>query len=54
MAEHRVPGKNEDEVVSADDTICMAEDENATNRLLAEIDFLGATYGLRLNKTECE
>ena len=44
LAEHRVPGLNGNEVLYADDTICVLEDENAMNRLPAEIELLGASY----------
>lgn len=45
---------HDDEILYADDTICVSENENAMNRLLAEIEQLGATYGLKLNKKKCE
>ena len=51
---HRILGTHEDEVLYADDTICISEDEEAMNRLLGEIEKEGAAYGLRLNKGKCE
>ena len=54
MREHRVLGMEANEVLYADDTICISEDEEAMNRLLSEIEILGNTYGLKLNKVKCE
>ena len=54
LEEHRVKGMNEDEILYADDTICISENEEAMCRLLAEIEKLGSTYGLKLNKDKCE
>ena len=48
--DHRIQGMEEDEVLYADDTICMSEDEQAMNRLLKEIEKEGKYYGLMLNK----
>ena len=46
MKEHRVDGMDADEVLYADDTICISEDENAMNRLLKAIETEGHKYGL--------
>ena len=54
LSDHRIIGMQEDEVLYADDTICMTENENAMNRLLKAIEIEGAKYGLRLNKKKCE
>ena len=54
MKRHRVTGTQADEVIYADDTICVSEDEAAMNRLLIEIESEGKHYRLRLNKTKCE
>ena len=54
LSDHRIIGMQEDEVLYADDTVCMTENENATNRLLRAIEIEGANYGLRLNKKKCE
>ena len=52
--EHRVHGMDADEVLYADDTICISENEEALCRLLIAIIKEGENYGLRLNKTNCE
>ena len=54
MSKHRVKGTTCDEVMYADDTICITESERAMNRLLAAIESEGAKYGMRLNKSKCE
>ena len=43
-----------DQILYADDTICISEDEDAMNRLLHAIETEGLKYGLKLNKTKCE
>ena len=52
--EHRVVGTEQDEVLYADDTICISRDENAMNRLLSAIEREGKKYGMGLNKGKCE
>ena len=52
--EHRIKGMEEDEILYADDTICMSEDEETMNIILNEIEKEGATSRLKLNKTKCE
>ena len=42
-----------DEILYADDTICISENERAMERLLAAIEEEGAKYGLQLNRTKC-
>ena len=37
----------EDEILYADDTICMSEDEETMNTILIEIEKEGATYELK-------
>ncbi len=54
MAMGRVPGTEFDEVMYADDTICISTDTRWMNRMLAEIERIGEIYGLKLNKTKCE
>ena len=50
MKKHRVQGMETDEILYADDTICISEDEEALNRLLVA-EFISPT-GLRsLNNT---
>ena len=43
-----------DEVMCADDTICIATDTRQMNSFLKEIEQLGKQYGLTLNYTKCE
>ena len=54
MPMHRVPGTTFDEVMYADDTICISTDTKAMNRFIAEIESKGAAYGLKLNRKKCE
>jgi hypothetical protein len=51
---HRVGEANLEEILYADDTICISEDAKALTRLLREIEKEGNKYGLRLNKDKCE
>eukprot|EP00969_Alexandrium_andersonii_P265082 11715626-Alexandrium_andersonii.AAC.1 len=53
-AGQRIEGMEADEVLYADDTICIAQTDAAMNRLLATIESEGARVGLRLNKSKCE
>ena len=50
----RIAGTDADEVVYADDTICIAQTVPAMNRQLEAIEKEGAKYGFRLNKGKCE
>ena len=54
LYKHRVPGADFDEVMYADDTICISEDTKTMNNFIQEIERIGAEYGLSLNKTKCE
>ena len=54
LKKQRVIGTEHDEVLYADDTICIAQNEQAMNRLLAAIETEGKKYGMRLNKNKCE
>ena len=54
LEKHRILGTVRDEVLFADDTICMSENHKAIERLLHEIEHESQKYGLELNKTECE
>ena len=54
LERNRVVGTEFDEVVYADDTICISESEVAMNGLLAAIEAEGSKYGMRLNKSKCE
>ncbi len=38
MAKHRVPGADMDEVMYADDTICIGTDTKSINKMLASIE----------------
>ena len=50
---HRVYGTNFDEVLYADDTVCIPESVPAMNRLLKLIESESAKYGLQLHKGKC-
>ena len=50
----RVINTNFDEVLYADDTICISTDTRVINRRLSHIEKHGARYGLLLNKDKCE
>lgn len=54
MAIQRVPGTNFDEVVYADQTICIGTDTRKINILLKAIEEEGKQYGLKVNKNKCE
>ena len=43
-----------DQILYADDTICISEDEDAMNILLHAIETEGSKYGLKWNKSKCE
>ena len=50
----RITGTETDEVLYADDTICIAQTTAAMNRMLNAIEIQGKSYGLNLNKAKCE
>ena len=50
----RVAGMEYDEVLYADDTICISESEAAMEKMLKAIVTEGAKYGMKLNKAKCE
>lgn len=50
----RIPGTDFDEVVYADDTICIAQTAAAMNRLLAAIETQGGRCVMKINKDKCE
>ena len=54
LPEHRIPGATMDEVMYADDTICISTDTRSMNKLLERIKVIGEQYGLKLNKNRCE
>ena len=51
---YRVTGANFDEVLFADDTICISTNTRAMNRMLSAIERIGKRSGMRLNKAKCE
>ena len=54
VALKRIPGADFDEVMYADDTICMSTDTKVINDTLAKIEREGAKIGLKLNRLKCE
>ena len=50
VEEERVKGADFDEVLYADDTICISQSERAMNLLLESIETEGAHYGMKINK----
>jgi hypothetical protein len=51
---HRVPGTDYDEVMYADDTICIATDTRTMNKMIDEVEKEGGKYGMKLNRKKCE
>ena len=51
---NRICGANFDEIVYADDTICVSTNTKAMNLFLKDIENEGMKYGLKLNKGKCE
>ena len=54
LAWHRIPEAEFDEVMYADDTICISEDTRTMNQFILNIENTGREYGLKLNKSKCE
>jgi len=54
MSQHRLENTNYDEVLYADDTICVSTSTRAMNRHINSIEQEGAKYGLKLNRGKCE
>ena len=54
LIKHRIPGADFDEVMYADDTICISEDTKTMNEFIENIESIGKDYGLKLNKKTCE
>ena len=48
--QYRIRGLNFDEVLFADDTICISHDTKAMNRMLKTIEEIGAISGMKLNR----
>ena len=54
LNEQRINGMEADEILYADDTICVTQEEEPMNKLLADIETEGTRYGFKLNQTKCE
>ncbi len=52
--QHRVPGTEFDEILYADDTICLSTDTRQMNIMIKEIEIESKLYGMKLNKKKCE
>ena len=50
----RLNGIEADEILYADDTICIGSDVKVINRQIRRIQTIGEQYGLHLNKDKCE
>ena len=50
----RIQGMDYDEVLYADDTICISESEAVLEKVLRAIVTEGEKYGMKLNKNKCE
>ena len=53
LIKHRIPGIDFDEVMYADDTICISADTKTMNKFIKQIEETGNKYGLKLNKGKC-
>ena len=51
---YRINGAHFDEVLFADDTICLSTNTRAMNRMPAAIGKIGRRSGMKLNKSKCE
>ena len=54
LIEKRIPGVTFDEILYADDTICIGTDTKSINKFLKAIEEKGKEFGLKLNQTKCE
>ena len=54
LVEKRIPNTNFDEILYADDTICVSSVTRVINRRLAHIEKHGNRYGMKLNKGKYE
>ena len=54
LIQNRIPGATFDEVLYADDTICISTCTKTINKLIERIETLGEKYGLILNHNKCE
>ena len=51
---YRLQGARFDEVLFADDTICISHDTKIINHNLKAIEEVGAKSGMKLNQAKCE
>ena len=54
LERQHIAGTDCDQVVHADNTICIGLSTAGLNRLLAAIEVEGCKYGMKLNKRKCE
>ena len=54
LIENSIPGAHFDEVMYADDTICISQDTKTMNQYIQKIEQIGKEYGMMLNKAKCE
>ena len=54
LAKDRVNTTNFDEILFADDTICISENAKTLTKFLRKIQTEGGKYGLLLNMDKCE
>ena len=54
LAKYRVPGASFDEVMYADDTMCISDDIKTMNKFIQKVEVTGEEYGLKINKSKCE
>ena len=47
-------GANYDEILYADDTVCISEDTKTMNQFLKAIEKEGGMYGLKRSRSKCE
>jgi hypothetical protein len=52
LTAHRICGANFDEIVYADDTICVSTNTKAMNKFLKDIEEEGEKYGLKIKQRE--
>ena len=54
LIKNAIPGAHFDEVMYADDTICISQDTKTMNQYIQKIEQIGKEYGMMLNKAKCE
>jgi hypothetical protein len=54
LIQHRLPAANFDEIMYADDTICISSDTKAVNKFIQNIEAEGEKYNMKLNREKCE